>query len=251
MSAPDLAGAEGGDRATPESNREGRILIIIPARNEAQRIPGVIRSIRAELPQSEILVVEDGSTDDTVSVVRSLGARIVSLPVSLGYGGAVRVGFQYAVSKGYTFAITIDADGQHDARDLGALMDGLVRDGNDLVIGSRFLGQAEYSIPVTRRVGMFLFSVITSAVVGRKMTDTTCGFMGVGPAGLPVVARHCATDFPNAELICVVARKKLKVAEVPISVHERSDGESMFTFWKAAYYPFKLLLAVSMVLLRD
>lgn len=229
----------------------GKTLVIIPARNEAQRIRGVIEAIRQARPGSDILVIEDGSTDDTVAVVRSLGARIVSLPISLGYGGAIRVGFQYAVAKGYSYAITMDSDGQHDASDLPTIVRALTDDGKDLVIGSRFLGGTTYDIPFTRRIGMALFSTITSAVVGSKITDTTCGFMGVGPRALPVVAVHCATDFPNAELICVVARKKLEVGEVPIQIHERTDGESMFTFWKAFYYPFKLALAVSMVLLRD
>jgi glycosyltransferase involved in cell wall biosynthesis len=227
-----------------------RTLVIIPARNEATRIPAVIRGIRENLPGCDILVVEDGSTDDTVGVVRSMGAKIVTLPINLGYGGAIRVGFQYASSKGYHQAITMDADGQHDPSDLPTIMDGLVEDGNDLVIGSRFLGQATYSIPPTRRIGMFLFSVITSAVVGTKITDTTCGFMGVGRQALPVAAEFCATDFPNAELICIVSTKGLKVGEVPIRIHDRDGGKSMFTFWKALYYPFKLLLAISMVVLR-
>jgi hypothetical protein len=120
----------------------------------------------------------------------------------------------------------------------------------DLVIGSRFLGGTRYPIPPTRRLGMTLFSVITSAVVGTKIGDTTCGYMIVGPRALPIVARHCATDFPNAELICLVSRSGLRVGEAPVTIHEREDGSSMFTFWRSFYYPFKLLLAVSMVLLR-
>ncbi len=227
-----------------------KILVIIPARNEAERIPNVIQRIRENLPGCEILVIEDSSTDDTVEVVRLLGAKIVSLPVNLDYGGAIRVGFQCALSKGYQYAITMDADGQHDAGNLPTIVDGLAKDGNDLVVGSRFLGETTYSIPFARRLGMFLFSVITSTVVGKKITVTTCGFMGIGPRALPVVAEYCATDFPNAELICTVSTKKLQVGEVPIHIHEREGGESMFTLWKAVYYPFKLLLAISMVLLR-
>jgi len=227
-----------------------KTLVIIPARNEEDRIRTVITGIRERLPGSEVLVVEDGSTDNTVEVVRSLGARVVSLPVNLGYGGALRVGFQYALAKGYDRVITMDADGQHDPADLPAVVRGLDGDGNDLVIGSRFLGETTYSVPFARRVGMFLFSLIASTVVGKKITDTTSGFMGVGPRALPVVAQHCATDFPNAELICTVSTKGLEVGEVPIRIHEREGGESMFTLWKALYYPFKLLLAISMVLLR-
>jgi hypothetical protein len=112
----------------------------------------------------------------------------------------------------------------------------------DLVVGSRFLGKAHYKIPLARRLGMFLFSSITSAVVGRKISDTTCGFLAVGPRALPIVARDCAVDFPNAELICIVARHGRRVEE---------DGQSMFTFWTSLYYPFKLLLAISMIFVRN
>jgi hypothetical protein len=98
---------------------------------------------------------------------------------------------------------------------------------------------------------MALFSLITSTVVRNRITDTTSGFMGVGSRALPVVARTCAVDFPNAELICEVARDGLRVAEAPVTIREREDGRSLFNFWTAIYYPFKLLLAVSMVLLRE
>lgn len=224
-------------------------LIVIPARNEAARIRDVLSRISRASSKSTVLVVEDGSTDDTVEVVRCHGAKVVSLPINLGYGGAVRVGFQYALSKGYRRVITLDGDGQHDPADLPVIARSL--DEADLVVGSRFLGKATYSIPLARKLGMTLFSVITSAVVGKRMTDTTCGFMGVGPRALPIVARTCATDFPNAELICIVARAGLRVTEAPVTVHEREDGQSLFNFWTATYYPFKLLLAVSMVLLRS
>ena len=227
-----------------------RILVIIPARNEEQRIPKVIRSIRRTLPNSDILVVEDSSTDNTAEVVRSEGAMIVSLPINLGYGGAIRTGFHYALSKKYDYAITIDADGQHEPADLRSIIDELMSGNYDLVIGSRFLGETTYAIPIARRFGMLLFSWITSAVVGKKITDTTCGLMGINSRALPVAAESCATDFPNAELICVLSTKGLKVHEVPIRIHNREGGKSMFTFWKTFYYPFKLLLAISMVLLR-
>jgi Glycosyl transferase family 2 len=231
----------------------GEVLIVIPARNEAARLPRVVDGVAAVVPRAQVLVVEDGSSDDTVAVARRLGARVVHLPISLGYGGAVRVGFQYAQAKGYRYVVTLDADGQHDPGDLPALLGGLdggPEGGNDLVVGSRFLGRSTYTIPLARRVGMALFSLITSFAVGKKVSDTTSGFMGVGPRALPVVAAHCATDFPNAELICIVARHGLAVGEVPVTIHERTDGESMFTFWRAVYYPFKLLLSISMVFLR-
>ncbi len=229
----------------------GAPLILIPARNEAARIPKVIAAIREHVPQAQILVIEDGSKDDTVAVVRRLGARIVSLPVNLGYGGALRVGYQYAVSKGYQYVVSIDADGQHDPADMPTFLAKLAEGQADLVVGSRFLGKAHYKIPLARRLGMFLFSSITSAVVGRKISDTTCGFLAVGPRALPIVARDCAVDFPNAELICIVARHGRRVEEVPVNIREREDGQSMFTFWTSLYYPFKLLLAISMIFVRN
>lgn len=235
----------------PPMRPSADLLIVIPARNEAERIPVVLEGIAMNLPLAEVLVVEDGSTDDTVAIARSSGARVVSLPYSLGYGGAIRVGFQYARSKGYPYVITMDADGQHDPRDLPALSAALKNRTGDFIIGSRFLGRATYRIPLTRKLGMALFSAVTSMVVKKRVSDTTSGYLGVGPRALPVVAANCATDFPNAELICLVSRSGLTVAEIPVTIRERTDGKSLFTFWKAFYYPFKLLLAVSMVLLRE
>jgi glycosyltransferase involved in cell wall biosynthesis len=197
------------------------------------------------------LVVEDSSTDNTVEVVKALGTKIVSLPTNLGYGGALRVGFDYAVAQGYEYVITMDADGQHDPLDIPEILNGLLCCGKDLVIGSRFLGQATYRIPRARRLGMFLFSIITSAAVGAKITDTTCGFMGVGPRALRLVADNCATDFPNAELICIVSKNRLNIGEVPVRVHGRNDGQSMFTLGMAVYYPFKLSIAIAMAILRQ
>jgi hypothetical protein len=227
-----------------------QILVIIPARNEAAHIRSVIKGIWGNISDCDILVVEDGSIDNTVQIVRSSGAKIISLPINLGYGGALRVGFNYALSKGYKYVISMDADGQHDPNDLDAIMRAICEEDNDLVIGSRFLGEVTYSIPIARQIGMVLFSKITSAVVGKRITDTTCGFMGIGPKALPVVASTCPTDFPNAELICTVACRGLKVREVPVRIHKRDNGASMFTLWRSLYYPFKLLLAISMVLLR-
>ena len=151
----------------PDRNR--KILVLIPARNEAERIPHVIHSIRRNLSECDILVIEDSSVDNTVEVVRSLGVKIVSLPTNLGYGGAIRVGFQYALAKGYDYVVTMDADGQHDAADLSAILASVTLEGNDLVVGSRFRGGITYSIPMARRIGMLLFSAITSMVVGKRL----------------------------------------------------------------------------------
>ena len=231
-------------------NRPRDLLIVIPASNESDRISGVVDGILKTRIDADVLVVEDSSTDQTVATAKAAGARVVSLPFSLGYGGAIRVGLTYARSKGYQYVITMDADGQHDPEDLPSVLEPLRSNHADLVIGSRFLGGATYRIPLPRRIGMCLFSAITTLVVGHRISDTTSGYTGLGPRALSVAAAHCATDFPNAELICMVAKAGLAVTEVPVTIHERTDGKSLFTFWRAVYYPFKLLLAISMVVIR-
>ncbi len=151
-----------------------RVLIIMPAWNEAGSIADVDPEVRGELPDVDVLVVDDGSTDDTAAKAGSAGATVARLPFNLGVGGAMRIGYRYAFDHGYDVAIQLDADGQHDPRYVPKLVDAL--DEADLVIGARFAGEGDYTVRGPRRWAMQMLSFVISRVAKTKLTDTTSGF---------------------------------------------------------------------------
>jgi len=153
---------------------EQSVLIIVPAWNEAASIGEVVAEIRDQLPGTDILVVDDGSTDDTAEAARTAGAAVAILPYNLGVGGARRLGYRYAKAHGYQVAIQIDGDGQHDPRYVPKLIDGLQE--ASLVIGARFDGEGDYQAAGPRRWAMMVLSFVVSKLARQKLTDTTSGF---------------------------------------------------------------------------
>src|SRR5512137_1623210 len=131
-----------------------RLLIVLPAFNEAKHLPGVVAGIRAVLPGADLLVVDDGSTDGTVDVARQLGVLVVSHPWNMGYGVTIQTGYKFALANGYDTLVQIDADGQHDPQDIPILLEPIGAGMYDFVLGSRFLGAVSYRPPLARRVGM-------------------------------------------------------------------------------------------------
>lgn len=151
-----------------------KILIVMPARNEARIIGTVLSRLQAIVPDADILVVNDASTDETEQVVRAAGATVLNLPINLGYGGAVQTGFKYAARKGYEAVVLMDADGQHDPESVPTLLTAL-KDA-DFVLGSRFLGECRYRVSLPRRIGMWLFGTVVRWVTKLPITDPTSGF---------------------------------------------------------------------------
>jgi len=233
-----------------QTPKKGSLLVIIPARNEADRIPLVIRKIHSVVPHATILVVEDSSNDDTVLVARAEGALVISLPINIGYGGALQTGFKYAWNEGYERVVTLDADGQHNPDDIPKLLAKLEERGADLVIGSRFVEDTGYETGGIRRATMKFFSVLTSYLAGQKVADTTSGFQAIGRMPIGLFAEVYPYDYPNAEVIVDLARHGGKIAEVAIKVHARLGGTSMFDLWSSLYYVVKMNLSILMVLLR-
>src|SRR5918993_294131 len=146
-------------------------LIVLPAFNEEEVISSVIAEIGVKLPGVKCLVVNDGSTDNTTAVARGAGADVAVLPFNLGVGGAMRLGFKYALSHGYRNVVQIDSDGQHDPASVPAMLERLQH--ADIVIGARFAGEGEYSASGPRRWAMSVLSVLLSRTTRTKLTDTT------------------------------------------------------------------------------
>ena len=150
------------------------MLIVIPAWNEEEVLGDVLEMVKVEKPSfADILVVSDGSTDATADIARAAGVAVLDLPLNLGVGGAMRAGFQYARRVGYEYACQLDADGQHDPREIDTLIETASSEHADVVIGSRFAGKGDYQARGPRKWAMNLFSVILSRVCHTHLSDTT------------------------------------------------------------------------------
>jgi glycosyltransferase involved in cell wall biosynthesis len=230
-----------------------KLLAIVPAYNEAAAIGSTVAEIRVHAPEFDVLVVDDGSTDDTASVAESEGAQVIRHPFNLGIGGAVQSGYQYALERGYDVAVQVDGDGQHDARHIAELLAQLRAEPElNLVTGSRFLAEDGhgYRSSVSRRLGIRLFSGVLSAVCGRRITDPTSGFRMTDRRGIELFARDYPHDYPEVEAVLMCHAHRLSAVEVPVRMRARQTGRSSIGSTQSAYYMIKVLLAVFVGLLR-
>jgi glycosyltransferase involved in cell wall biosynthesis len=226
------------------------VLVIVPALNEEASLPRTLDEVRRAAPQVDLLVVDDGSSDATAQVARARGVAVLHHAVNLGVGAALQTGFRWAVARGYEIGIQLDADGQHDPRDLETLI-APVREGRcDVSIGSRYVSRTAYSAPLSRRLGMLLFSGVVRLLTGQTIHDTTSGYRAYGRRVMEVCQHDFPKDFPDAPLLIDLARRGFRCLEVPVEMRERSAGQSFYTLGKSLYYPYKNMLASLMVLLR-
>ena len=172
-------------------------------------------------------------------------------PFNLGIGGAVQTGFRYALEHGFDIAVRLDGDGQHDPAELPALLDPLLADEADIVVGSRFAaGRSAYRAPLARRIGIRLFAGIVSLLVRQRVTDTTSGFQAVNRLAIRLFAADYPHDYPEVEATVMVVRHRLRLKEVPTTMRERSTGRSSITALRSVYYMVKVLLAIFVGLFR-
>jgi glycosyltransferase involved in cell wall biosynthesis len=223
---------------------EKKVLVIIPAFNEEGSIMRVIEGVRITLPQSTILVVNDGSKDLTSKKARDYGAMVLDLPFNLGIGGAMQAGYKYAYEKGYDIAIQVDADGQHDPKEIPKLLHTLTEKEVDMVIGSRFIGESEFKSSMIRRVGISMFSKVISTIARQKITDPTSGFRAANRKAIQLFASNYPQDYPEPEAVVLLHQCHLKMEEVPVGMNKRYSGESSITKIRSVYYVVKVLLAI-------
>jgi glycosyltransferase involved in cell wall biosynthesis len=220
-----------------------KTLIIIPAYNEEESLPGVIQDLRKHVPSADLLVVNDGSRDATGRIAQSLGVAVLNLPFNLGIGGAVQSGYLYAERNGYEVAIQFDGDGQHLAAEIGKLLGPLIEGKADLVVGSRFLLPGEYKAPVFRKMGIGIFSIVLSRILGRTMTDCTSGFRASNRKVIEFFSRGYPDDYPEVEALVLLHKVKLRMTEVPVVMRDRTGGRSSITPLRSVYYMTKVLMA--------
>jgi glycosyltransferase involved in cell wall biosynthesis len=238
-----------GDGSVPVSS--GKLLIVIPAYNEAGRVGAVIADVLHALPEADVLVVDDGSEDATSAEASSAGAIALSLPANCGYGTALQTGYKYAVRHGYALVGQIDADGQHQAEFLSAMLDVLREDGADVVVGSRFLAKdGHYQTPFARSLGIRLFARLASLATGQVVTDPTSGFQVMrGEIARLFSSDVFPVDYPDADILILLNRTGYRVREVPVQMRP-SPGRSMHSSQSTPYYVYKMLLSILVTLLR-
>jgi len=237
-------------RRAPPDLAGRRALVVVPAYNEAEAIARTVRDLRRQAPWADVLVVNDGSTDETPERARAAGAKVLDLPVNLGIGGAVQTGYRYAHENGYDLAFQFDGDGQHRARRLADLARPLLAAEADLVVGSRFLRPRGATSSVGRIAGIRVLAAAVSAVTGRRITDPTSGFRGVGRCGIELFAQVYPQDYPEPESLVLAHKHGLRVTEVPAAMRRRRGGVSSIPFWVGVHYMAKVLLAVLMEALK-
>jgi glycosyltransferase involved in cell wall biosynthesis len=221
-----------------------KILVIVPAYNEEESVGKVVEGVHALLPEAEVLVVNDGSTDLTSEKARARGATVLELPFNLGIGGAMQAGYRYAYEKGCDIAIQVDADGQHDPKEIAKLLKALEEKKMDVAMGSRFLGHSEFKSSLMRRIGISIFSRVISTIVGQKITDPTSGFRAANRKAIQLFALDYPQDYPEPEVVVLLHQCGLKMTEIPVAMSQRYAGESSITKMRSVYYMVKVLLAI-------
>ena len=227
-----------------------KILIIIPAYNEEATLGAVIDDVHKALPDATVLVVNDGSLDNTSAIAKEHGAKLLTHPFNMGIGATVQTGYKYAVARDYDIAIQVDADGQHPPEQIEHLIEPILEGRADVVIGSRFLGQGDYKPSLARSVGIAIFSKIVSFILSEKITDTTSGFRAANKKAIKFLEGCYPDDYPEVEALVLLHKKRFAIIEVPVTMAERKGGESSITTGKSAYYMVKVLLAIMVDLIK-
>ncbi len=228
-----------------------KCLAIIPALNESASIENIIREIRLAQPGFDLVVVDDGSQDDTTSVARANGARVLPLPFNLGIGGAVQAGFMYAHENDFDIAVQIDGDGQHDPSEIGKILAPIMANAADVVVGSRYLNDHTFAHAVHRRFLIRVFALLVTLATGKRFTDTSSSFRAYNRRAI----RICADDYPqgfleSVESLVSLSRYRLQIVEVPVTIRQRSTGSTSLSLGRTMAYSIKVTIAIAMGVMR-
>ncbi len=219
-------------------------VVVIPAYNEAKRIGAVLERARRSLPDFEIVVVDDGSSDATREVAREAGAHVVRHPFNLGYGAALQTGYKFALQVGAELVVQMDADGQHDPDESAALVAPVLAHELDVVIGSRFLGVGDYRMQRLRSAGRLLFRGILQGF-GLRVTDPTSGYQALSREVLEVyIGDAFPSDYPDVDVLLIAHRRGLRIGERPVHMAASPRTSLLHAGFAPVYYVYKMLLSV-------
>lgn len=228
-----------------------KLLVAIPALNEADSIASVISQIENEIPQAKVLVIDDGSKDETSEIAKSAGAEVITMPFNVGVGGALRVAFKYAKLNAFTHVLQIDADGQHLPSEAIQLLDRVTED--SIVIGSRFLDKSStYKASESRRLAMKLLAAITGFICKSKFTDVTSGFRIASGSAIDLFAANYPREYlgDTVESIILAHRAGIPVQEVAVSMKPREFGAPSQNFIKSSWYLLRALLMITLAIFK-
>ncbi len=228
----------------------GSVLVIVPAWNEDQNVGDTIREIRAADSAYDVVVVDDGSIDSTRAVATSAGATVLSLPFNMGVGGAMKTGFTYAQRHGYSRAVQVDADGQHNPADIAKVLAGLER--ADISIGARFADVGTYEARGPRRWAMTFLAAVLSRVARARLTDVTSGFRAAGSKAIDQYVRYYPAEYLGDTIDSLVAaiHAGLTVTQVPVAMRPRRFGRPSQGGIGSTVYLFRSVFALGLALLR-
>jgi glycosyltransferase involved in cell wall biosynthesis len=222
-----------------------RVLVIVPAFNESGSLPAVVSELRSHLPDADLLVVDDGSTDATRLLMATLKVKWIRMPMRTGVGAAIRTGLRYACQSGYDIVVRVDGDGQHPADVIDELMEPVLRGRADVSIGSRYIAESE-ARPSLRRSSHYALGWILTLLTKKRVTDPTSGMWVFGPKAMVVLRNHHPSGYPEPELLLFLSRNRLTLEEVKVTMRDRLAGQSSLTRPRmfAAFARLLLLLVV-------
>jgi hypothetical protein len=228
-----------------------RYLAVVPAYNEAATLSHVLDELRRHAPEFDVVVVDDGSTDETARLAALAKVHVLRLPFNVGIGGAVQAGFKFAAQNDYDYLVQVDADGQHEPSEIHKLIDAMNADPSlDMICGSRFIQDFKYPAPISRRTGIHLFAFILSRIVGQRITDPTSGFRLYNRRAISLFSRDYPHDYPEVEAVLMLHFHRLRMREYPVRMLQRGGGVSSISSGKSVYYMLKVLLAIFVGLVR-
>lgn len=233
-----------------------KILIIIPAYNEQDNIVDTYQSIveynKKNKSNYDVIVINDGSTDDTQKKCIENNIPTIHLIENLGIGGAVQTGYKYAYDNNYDIAVQFDGDGQHDINYVSTIIEPIIKNKAAMVIGSRFIDKniSDFKSTSTRRIGIHLISWLIKSITGKKIYDTTSGFRACNRKVIKYFKSNYPTEYPEPITTVEILKKKLKVVELPTKMKERKNGKSSIGSWKNVYYMFNVFISILAIGLR-
>jgi len=219
-------------------------VLLIPAFNEEESLPVLLREVKETCPGLPVVVINDASTDDTSSAAREAGVVVLDLPVNLGVAGAMQCGFRWALGQGFQYAIRCDSDGQHPPSAIETLIGEMEKGDADLVIGSRFLCDSPYKSEWGRRIGIGYLGLFLSTICKHKVTDPTSGFQMVNRLLMYYFARVYPADYPEPESLALLRRQGYHFSEVGVPFRKRIGGTSSLHGFRSLYFAVKVTLAL-------